>query len=135
MIAQPPTVPNAAAAAAPAKPAELPKAIPEDIKQVIASWNGIVSNLTGLTKTYLRKAIKSLGPDDSLLLVFDDANAFSYVDENRSGCKDALKAAVAERLEKEIEILVKLNDTGQPGEEIYPDLGQLIQMDIEEEDF
>lgn len=135
VIAQPPTVPNAAAAAAPAKPVELPKAIPEDIKQVIASWNGIVSNLTGLTKTYLRKAIKSLGPDDSLLLVFDDANAFSYVDENRSGCKDALKAAVAERLEKEIEILVKLNDTGQPGEEIYPDLGQLIQMDIEEEDF
>lgn len=141
VIAQPSTAPNAAAAssdaggAASVRKTELPKAIPEDIKQVIASWNGIISGLTGLTKTYLKKAIKSLGPDDSLLLVFDDANAFSYVDENRSGCRDALKAAVAERLEKEIEIQVKLNDTGQPGEEIYPDLGQLIQMDIEEEDF
>ncbi len=141
VISQPSMMPNAAAAlgdaggAVSAKKAELPKAIPEDIKQAITNWNGIISGLAGLTKTYLKKAIKSLGPDGSLLLVFDDANAFAYVEENRAGCRDDLKAAVAERLEKEIEIQVKLNDTGQPGEEIYPDLGQLIQMDIEEEDF
>lgn len=124
-----------AVAAAPVQKMELPKAIPEDIKQVIGSWSGILSQLTGITKTYLKKAIKSLGPNDTLLLVFDDPNAYAYVEENRSDCQDALKAAVAERIGKEIEIQVKLNDTGQPGDEIYPDLGQLIQFDIEEEDF
>ena len=115
--------------------AELPKAIPEDIKQLIGGWGGILSQMTGITRSYLKKAIRSLGPNDSLLLVFEDPNAYEYVQENRSGCQDALKAAAAERLGKEIEIQVKLNDSGRPGDEIYPDLGQLIQFDIEEEDF
>ncbi len=115
--------------------AELPKAIPEDVKQVIGNWNGIISQLTGITKTYLKKALRSLGANGALLLVFDDPNAYAYVEENRSDCRDLLKAAVAERIGKEIEILVKLNDSGRPGDEVYPDLGQLIQFDIEEEDF
>lgn len=115
--------------------AELPKAIPEDIKQVIAGWNGILSQLTGVTKTYLRKSIRTLGPNGALLLVFDDPNAYTYVESNRSDCQDVLKAAVAERIGKDIDIQVKLNDTGQPGETVYPDLGQLIHFEIEEEDF
>lgn len=114
---------------------ELPKAIPEDIKQVIGSWNGIISGISGLTRTYLKKAIKSLGPNETLLLVFDDPNAYAYVEGNRSDCQEVLKAAVAERIGKEIEIQVKLNDSGQPGDEVYPDLSQLIQFEIEEEDF
>lgn len=115
--------------------AELPKAVPEDIKQVISAWNSILSQLTGGTRTYLKKAVRSLGANDTLLLVFDDPNAYSYVESNRSGCQDDLKAAVAEQIGKEIEIQVKLNETGHPGDEVYPDLGQLIMMDIEEEDF
>ena len=114
---------------------ELPKAIPEDVKQIIGNWKGILSQLTGLTKNYLKLATRSLGPGDTLLLVFEDQNAYAYVEENRSGCQDALKEAVAERIGKEIDVQVKLNDTGHPSEDIYPDLGQLIQMDIEEEDF
>lgn len=114
---------------------ELPKAIPEDVKQVIGSWNGIISQLTGITKTYLKKALCSLGANGALLLVFDDPNAYAYVEGNRSDCLDLLKAAVAERIGKEMEIVVKLNDSGRPGDEVYPDLGQLIQFDIEEEDF
>lgn len=123
------------AAGGAAEKMELPKAIPEDVKQVVASWSGILSQLTGITKTYLKKTVRSLGANGTLLLVFDDPNAYAYVEENRSGCQDALKAAVAERIGKEIEIQVKMNDSGQPSDEVYPDLGQLIQMDIEEEDF
>lgn len=113
----------------------LPKAVPEDIKQVIGSWNGMLAQFTGVTKTYLKKAVRSLGANGALLLVFDDANAYEYVNENRSGCQELLKTAVAERLGKEIEIQVKFNDSGRPGDEVYLDLGQLIQFEIEEEDF
>lgn len=124
-----------AAGGIPVAKVELPKAIPEDIKQVIGNWNGIISQLTGITRTYLKKAIRSLGPNGTLLLVFDDPNAYAYVEENRSDCRDLLKEAVAERIGKEIEVQIKLNDTGRPGDEVYPDLGQLIQFDIEEEEF
>ena len=113
----------------------LPKAIPEDVKQVLTNWGGILSQLTGVTKTYLKMATRSLGPNGELMLVFDDKNAYEYVEQNRSDCQDALKAAAADRIGKEVAILVKLNDTGHASDEVYPDLGALIQMDIEEEDF
>ena len=112
----------------------LPKAIPEDVQQVIRSWKGILSGLTGLSRTYFNKALPSLGPDDSLLLVFEDANAYAYIAENRSDCQDMLKAMIAERIGKEVQIQVKQNESGQPSDAIYPDLRQLINFDIEEED-
>lgn len=39
---------------------ELPKAIPEEVKQIIGNWKGILSQLTGITKTYLNKAVPTL---------------------------------------------------------------------------
>ena len=117
------------------KKKELPKAIPEDIKQIMSSWSGILSQLTGITRTYLKKAVPTLGEGSTLILAFEDANAYTYIEENRSNCQDEFRAAVAERLGKEVEILVKLNDTGTPSGEIYPDLRQLINFEIEEDDF
>lgn len=113
----------------------LPKAIPEDIQQVVRSWKGILSGLTGLSRTYYNKALPSLGPEDSLLLVFEDANAYAYIAENRSECQDALRTVIAERLGKEIQVIVKQNESGQPSDTVYPDLRQLINFNIEEEDF
>lgn len=114
---------------------ELPKAIPEDIKQIMAGWNGILSQMMGVSKMFLKKATPSLGANGTLLLVFDDNNAYSYIEENRSGCQDLFKEVVAERLGKTVDILVKLNDTGHPSGEVYPDLRQLINFEIEEDDF
>ena len=79
--------------------------------------------------------MKSLGSDGALLLVFDDPNAYAYVEENRSGCRDALVAAMEEQTGKTVGLEIRLNESGQPGEEIYPDLGELIQFEIEDEDF
>lgn len=126
---------KASGAGQPAVKAELPKAVPEDVRQVIAGWSGIISQLSGATRTYLKKAVRSLGTNGSLLLVFDDPNAYTYLESNRSGCREELKEAVAERIGKEMEIQFQLNESGQPGSEIYPDLGALIQFEIEEEDF
>ena len=107
----------------------------EDIKQIIGNWKGILSQLTGITKTYLNKAVPTLGPNNCLLLVFEDPNAYEYISENRSECQDSLKMMIAERIGKEVELQVKQNDTGHASEEIYPDLRQLINFEIEEDDF
>ena len=80
-------------------------------------------------------ATPSLGQGDTLLLLFEDANAYSYISENRAGCQDDFKEAIAERVGKEVELLVQLNDTGRPNDTVAPDLRQIIQFDIEEEDF
>lgn len=114
---------------------ELPKAIPEDIRQIISGWNAILSQMSGITKTYLKRATPSLGQGETLLLLFEDANAYAYISENRAGCQDDFKKAVAERVGKEVELLVQLNDTGHPNDTVVPDLRQMIQFEIEEEDF
>lgn len=119
---------------APAKPA-LPKAIPEDIQQVIKNWKSILSEIGAITKTYLAKAVPSLGNRGELLLVLDDENAFVYLNENRTNCLDNLKEVIAKRIGKEIEIIVRKNENGLSAKETVPDLRDLIQFDIEEENF
>ena len=65
--------------------------------------------------------------------VFSDKNPFGYVDDN--GDYQGYDVYFADRIGKEVEIQVKQNETGQPSEDVYPDLRQLIQFEIEEDDF
>lgn len=67
---------------------QLPKAIPEDIKQVMNNWRSVISEMGGITRQYLNQAVPTLGPAGELLLVFDDANAFAYLSDNKAGCID-----------------------------------------------
>ena len=120
--------------AAVAKP-QLPKAIPEDIQQVIKNWKSILSEIGGITKTFLSKGVPSLGNAGELLVVLDDENAFAYLSENRSECIDSLKEIIAKRIGKEIEVIVRKNENGLSAKESVPDLRDLIQFDIEEENF
>ncbi len=77
----------------------------------------------------------SLGAEQELLLVLDDENAFGYLNENRSDCITNLKEIIAKRIGKEVEITVRKNDSGRSAKESVPDLRDLIQFDIEEENF
>lgn len=114
---------------------QLPKAIPEDIQQIIKNWKSILSEIGAITKTYLNKAVPSLGSAQELLLVLDDANAYEYLSENRSDCITTLKEIIAKRIGKEVEVSVRKNETGRSAKESVPDLRDLIQFDIEEENF
>ena len=126
---------GAGVANAPVAKPQLPKAIPEDIQQVIKNWKSILSEIGGITKTYASKAVPSLGNGSELLLVLDDENAFAYLSENRSECIDNLKEVIAKRVGKEIEVVVRKNENGLSAKESVPDLRDLIQFDIEEENF
>jgi len=131
--------PNTAGAQAsmtkPNEKPQLPKAIPEDIKQVIKNWKSMLSEIGGITKTYLNKAVPSLGNNEELLLVLDDANAFEYLNDNRSDCITSLKEVIAGRIGKAIDITVRKNESGYSAKESVPDLRDFIQFDIEEENF
>ena len=62
----------------------------------MSSWSGILSQLTGITRTYLKKAVPTLGEGGTLILAFEDANAYTYIEENRANSQDEFRAAVAE---------------------------------------
>ena len=126
---------GAAVSATPVEKPQLPKAIPEDVQQVIKNWKPILSEIGAITKTYLAKAVPSLGNSGELLLVLDDENAFAYLNENRSNCIDNLKEIIAKRIGKEIEVVVRKNESGLSAKESVPDLRDLINFEIEEENF
>lgn len=121
--------------AAQVKKPELPKAIPEDIQAAIKNWRSIISEVGGNTKVYLNKAVPTLGNASDLQLVFDDENAYAYLEENRAGCLDTIKEKLAERTGRDIAVTVRKNETGQNAKDVVPDLRELIQFDIVEENF
>lgn len=117
------------------KKPELPKAIPEDIQAAIKNWRSIISEVGGNTKVYLNKAVPTLGNGSDLQLVFDDENAYAYLEENRAGCLDTIKEKLAERTGRDIAVTVRKNESGQNAKDVVPDLRELIQFDIVEENF
>lgn len=126
---------STAPGAAQVKKPELPKAIPEDIQAAIKNWRSIISEVGGNTKVYLNKAVPTLGNALDLQLVFDDENAYAYLEENRAGCLDTIKEKLAERTGRDIAVTVRKNESGQNAKDVVPDLRELIQFDIVEENF
>ena len=117
---------------APAKKPELPKAIPEEVEQVVRNWKAIMQDMSGLIRGYLRMVTLSLGGENVLLLVTDDSVAADFL--NTPEHKKEISDVIAERIEKEVEIQIQRNETNRPIEESYVDLSKIINMDIEVEE-
>ena len=132
-VAAAPAVPQKADA--PMEKPQLPKAVPDDIKQIIRQWKAIISENGGITRQYLNKAVPTLGNAGELVLVFDDSNAYAYLNEDKADCMSAFKSRLTERSGSEIEVVLRMNESGRSVAAAVPDLRQLINFDIEEENF
>lgn len=110
----------------------MPKAIPDDIRQVVKNWRSIIQELPGMTRSFLKTAHLSLGGENKLMLVFDDDLAYTYITDEEH--RKEMTEMISRRIGKEIEIMIQENESNRPFEETYPDLEQIIHMDIEIED-
>ncbi len=111
---------------------ELPAAIPDDIRQIVKNWRSMIRELPGLVRSYLKYANLSFGGDNKLMLVFDDDMAYTYISEGAH--KQEIESMISSQIGKEVELLIRQNDTGRPFEENYVDLEKIVHMDIEIED-
>lgn len=114
-------------------PQALPRAIPEDIKEIVAKWPSIVGNAENPMKLYLKSARLSLGSDNRLLMVVEDGLASDYFLQHPQN-KEQLERLLADFSGKEVEVTVQVVTTRQEFEQNYVDLSQVIHMEIEEED-
>lgn len=118
--------------AAPVSRPPMPKAIPEDVEQIVKNWNSILPKMSGVVRTYLKAAHLSLGGDDRLMIVLDDPVAAGYVEEEDH--RNEIRQVISDYIEKEVEIQIQQNQSNRPFEESYVDLSQIINMDITIED-
>ncbi len=110
----------------------LPKAIPEDVQQVVKNWRSIIQDMPGTMRTFLKSARLSLAGDNALLIVFEDEFAESFV--NSDTHKQQLSDAISAKIGKEVEVQIKKNESQRPFEESYVDIEKMINMDITIED-
>ncbi len=121
-----------APAAAKQRP-QLPKAIPEDIKNIVSHWPAIVGNTDYPMKGYLKNAKLSLGGDNRLQVVLEDGQPSDHFTQHPEN-KARLEAVISDFLEKEVEVNIQAVQTKREFQDNFVDLSQLIHMDIEEEE-
>jgi DNA polymerase-3 subunit gamma/tau len=111
---------------------EIPKAIPDDIKRVVANWSGIVAKSSQPLKTHLKKAHLSLGGDNKLMVVVEDGVAYDYLsrEDNHKHLEDMISNLVG----REVSVQVQSLAVGTRFDDSYVDLSKVINMDIEIED-
>ena len=111
---------------------ELPKAIPEDVKEVVGRWPGIVNDLSQPMKQYMKTARLSLGGDNRLMVVLEDGIASDYMKMPEN--KERLETAIAGSIGKEVEVSLQTVGGEREFEQSYVDLSKVIHMEIEEEE-
>ena len=97
---------SAAGPAVMAKPKPVrEKALPEDVKKVLASWDSIRETLDPLVGNFLANCRISISDEDVLLIVPTDKLAEEML--KREGAMDTLRDSVAERVGKEVKMELK----------------------------
>ena len=114
------------------KKVPFPKAVPEDVQQVVKRW-GEISQRTGQPmRTYLSGSKLSLGGDNRLLIVIPDGVNSDYFTTSADNM-EYLKKCICETVGKEIDVEVRPLQKEQNFSANYADLSQMIHMDIDEE--
>jgi len=112
---------------------QLPKAIPDDIREIVAKWSSIAANATSPMKIYLKSAKLSLGGDNRLLIVLEDGIATDYFLKHPEN-KEQLERLLADFAGKDVETTIQPVGNEREFEQNYVDLSQIIHMEIEEEE-
>lgn len=112
---------------------ELPKAIPEDVKQIVAKWPSVVGSADNPMKMYLKSAKLSLGGDNKLMVVLQDGLPSDYFMKNQ-GNKEQLELLLSDFAGKQIEVSFQAVTSDREFDDSYVDLSKIINMEIEEEE-
>ncbi|MBR1692531.1 MAG: DNA polymerase III subunit gamma/tau [Lachnospiraceae bacterium] len=133
---QPAYVQDSAAPAEPKVKRELPAAIPDDVKELVSRWQGIVAGMDQPMKTHLKSARLSLGGDNRLMIVLQDGIAYDYFTkgEDHEKNKQILENLLSQAVQKEVKVILQSIDKAEDFDGQYVDLSSLIRMDIEVED-
>ncbi len=120
------------AAAAPVQRPKLPKAIPDDIRAIVAKWPSIVGNADNPMRMYLKGARLSLDGESGLQVVLEDGPASDYFGRHPEN-KEQLEMLLADFAGKEVQVSIQVVNGSREFEDRYVDLAQVMHMEIEEE--
>ena len=112
---------------------QLPKAVPEEVQQIVARWPSVVGSAENPMRIYLKNVKLSLGGDNKLMVVVEDGMASDYFLQHEENRKQ-LETLLSDFSGREIEVTWQTVKSRQEFEDNYVDLSQVVHMDIEIEE-
>lgn len=113
--------------AASEQPKILPKALPEDVEQVISRWSEVCMAYRGAGAVYLGYAKKILSPQGTLMLQFTDKNDEEFFTRNNEQELQSLKQVIQNLIGKEMDI--EIRTVSEKEDYLYEDITKVIQFD------
>lgn len=114
----------------PKQPIEMPKALPEDLKQLARQWDMIKGSMSGHMKARINNAIPSVA-GDTFVLVFDQENDYRVMSEEQR--IEEIQQIIKDCIQKEVKVQIRYADQQENKESII-DISKMINMNIEYEE-
>ncbi len=113
---------------------QMPKAVPDDVRQAVERWPAIVGEASMPMKAYLKSAYPSLSGEGNLLVIVQEGLPSDYFKEVQH--REELERIVADFTGKEMRITFQSAEGNRDSRELYPDLtravSEAINMEVEE---
>ncbi len=109
---------------------ELPKALPDDLKEVAREWEMIKGSLGGSVRAVINDATPTAA-GDTLMLVFDKAVSYKVLSEEAN--IGEMEQAIRDCIQKEVKVQTKLIESNESKDSVV-DISQKVNMPIEYED-
>lgn len=112
----------------PKEQAPLPKALPDDIKEIASKWGYVLGNIDDTTVKFLQGSYPSIEGDDILAIVVDEYYSYQRFSEDYR--LKELKDNISNIMGKEIKVVVRYaHDEEKEG--AYPDVRAMVDEKID----
>lgn len=111
---------------------QLPKALPEDVKEAAKHFRSITEGASVILKQYLKQARLSAGENGRLLIVLPDEVSAGFVGKQEH--REEIVRLIEEKLGKTMDIDVRQMESGRRFEDHFVDIEKVVHMDITVED-
>lgn len=108
-------------------PKVYPKAVPEDIQQLIQNWNQIFAQCGPVEKQGLQQAKKVVGENGALVLQFTDATCEGLFRQDDGKRMEEMKVIIQNAIGKDVDIQTRV--VTKQVDEQYVDLENIIHFD------
>jgi DNA polymerase-3 subunit gamma/tau len=117
---------------------QLEKAVPEEVKKIVANWQIVMSDLSGMCKSYVLQCRKYVDAQGKLGLYFASSTGLKAAEEHRESIKEAIEKYIGKEVEIDMASPKESPTYGDGRLEIvkedFKDLIDTSLMSIEEDD-
>lgn len=110
----------------PIKRPELPKALPEDVRELNNNWHQVMVKVGEPLASYYSGAHRSVSSDGRLMLVWEESD-FAYGSASKEESVARLHSSIEEVLGKSVDVILRTEKDARTIRSTYPDISKMVQ--------